>query len=67
MTRKRFRKLSRALHACVGRPDMIRLTDKITILPSIPLSYDDLWAPVAWMASVMGVGEKGARRGRQKP
>lgn len=64
MTRKRFRKLSRALHTSVGRSDMIRLTDKILILPSIPLSYDELWAPVAWLASVMGVGEKGGRCGR---
>jgi len=58
MTRKRFVKLFRALSARARYPDLDRIASRCVIRPKMHLSYDRLWAPYAYMASIAGVGEK---------
>ena len=64
MTRKRYRKLCRALNAAIGHPEFCLLSDNIRIMPETGLSYALLWEPMSWVAAQIGLGEKNGKPNR---
>ncbi len=67
VTRKRYRKLCRALNVAIGRPEFSRLSDKLRIMPGARVSYAELWEPFRRVSAAIGRGkmpaDKEERRG----
>ena len=58
MTRKRYRKLCRALNVAIGHPEFCLLSDNSRIMPGTGLSYALLWEPMSWAAAQLGLRRK---------